>query len=82
MTAEMAGVTSLPSSMLHFTYSFLLKGMYVCLCVSTCVCRCPWEPEGVIRPLELELQVVVSCLTWVLGVEHQAPGRTVSALSC
>lgn len=30
------------------------------------VCKDPWRP-GVFDDLELELQAVMSCLTWVLG---------------
>jgi hypothetical protein len=30
---------------------------------------CPQKPE-VVGPLKLELQVVVSCLTQILGTEH------------
>lgn len=54
--------------------------VYFYLCVRVCVrmwvcahsCRYPWKPETS-DPLEMELQKVVSCLTWVLGTELESP---------
>lgn len=54
-------------------------GIYVCalkivfyfviftfLCFCTYVCGCLWNSEGTLGPLELELQVIMGLLTWVL----------------
>lgn len=38
--------------------------MWILVCV--CECKVPLEPRG---PLELELQAVMSCLMWMLGLE-------------
>lgn len=54
----------------------LIMCVYVCLCMGlyTCECRYLWVGEEVLRILQLELQVIVSCqhvgvdsLTWALG---------------
>lgn len=48
---------------------YLCKYM-LCVCVYVCVCvcrRCSRRPEEGVDPLELESQVVVGHLTWVLG---------------
>jgi hypothetical protein len=39
-----------------------------------------WRPQG-LDPLELELQVVVSYLVWLLGIELGSFGRGASALN-
>ena len=44
---------------------YFFKGVFVC----AHACVCPQKPE-VVGPLKLELQVVVSCLTQILGTEH------------
>lgn len=52
---------------------------YVCVCVSLrgslCMCKCRWlqGPAENIGPRELELQVVVNPLTWLLGLGF--PGK-------
>lgn len=53
----------------------------VCVCVWIWACefRCPWRPEAS-DPLELELQTLVSCLLWVLGIELRSSAR--SMLAC
>lgn len=40
-----------------------------------CVRKCHWGPERTSDPLELELQVTVSHLMWVLGTKSLSPGR-------
>lgn len=40
---------------------------------------CVWKPEGISNSLELELQVVVSHLLWVLGTGLWSFVRTVCA---
>lgn len=60
--------------------------VYVCVCVCVLwvyvyVCKCTWKPEAS-DPLQLELQMVVGRLTWVLGTEPEFSGRAASALSC
>ena len=48
--------------------------MYLSLSLCVCVCVCVSE-FGSIGYLEVKLQVVVSCLTGVLGIELWASGR-------
>lgn len=53
---------------------FLFHG-YECLCLHECVYYLPTEVrKGCLDPLELELQTVMSPLTWVpkLGLESSA----------
>lgn len=38
--------------------------------------------KRVLDPLTLELQVVVSHSSWVLGIELRSPGRATSILNC
>lgn len=49
---------------IHFSLSYVYVCGSVCVMHIHCVCahRCPWMPEAS-GPLELELQVVVSCLS-------------------
>lgn len=46
--------------------------LHLCVCAlsvcALCVCRCPQRPEE-LDPEDLELQVVVSCLMWVLALK-------------
>lgn len=42
-----------------------------------CTHRCPERPEG---SLQLELEAVVSCLTWLLGTKLSFSGRVTSTL--
>lgn len=49
--------------------------------VCVCECRYLWRPEGVVEALELELQKLRSCLTWVLGMELIFSGRAASVLN-
>lgn len=51
----------------------------VCPCV--CACACPMEVRRGLDRLELKLQVVVSCLMWVLDTELRSPARVASALN-
>lgn len=54
--------------------------MRICVCLSVCMnIQCLQRSEETSKPLELEFQMVVSCLTWVLGTEHLSSGRTASA---
>lgn len=55
----------------------------VCACVPVCVraCACPMEVRRGLDRLELKLQVVVSCLMWVLDTELGSPARVASALN-
>lgn len=69
------------SIFVYFIFIFpLLKHYlknYVCARVSVymCVCKCHRGPERTSDPLELELQVTVSHLMWVLGTKSLSPGR-------
>lgn len=63
---------------------------YMCVfvreCVSVCVCvylqefTCASAAQRTSDSLELKLQVVVTSVMWVLGVEPMFSARTVSAL--
>ena len=50
------------------------------MCAHGFVSAVPTEARGM-DPLELELQVVVSCQTWVLGTEIESFARAVSVLN-
>lgn len=51
--------------------------VYVSICIRA---KLPEETRGV-ESLELELQAVSSCLTWVLETEPQIPVRAAHALT-
>lgn len=54
------------------------------MCVSVSICHvylCHQPPGEGIRSLELELEVVVSCLAWVLGTKCMFPRRAASTLN-
>lgn len=51
------------------------------MCVCACVCVCPLEIRRGLDRLELKLQVVVSCLMWVLEIELGSSARVASALN-
>lgn len=53
----------------------------VCVCARVCACACPMEVRRGLDRLELKLQVVVSCLMWVLDTELGSPARVASALN-
>lgn len=53
----------------------------VSLCAGAYECWCLQRPERVQGPLELELEVVVNCPTWVLGNEFGSSGRARGALN-
>jgi len=46
------------------------------------VCRCPRRPEEDVQSLELELDVVASHLTWVLGTKFSFPTTAASVRAC
>lgn len=64
-------------SSLKARLSFLKKSF--CRC-SMCG-QCPWRPEGNLDSLELELQAVVSCTTWVPGTDLGSSVGSESALN-
>lgn len=51
----------------------------VCVCIGICTqeCQAPRGQERTLDLLELELQEVVSCLTWFLGIELRSSTRAV-----
>lgn len=51
------------------------------MCARVCACACPMEVRRGLDRLELKLQVVVSCLMWVLDTELGSPARVASALN-
>lgn len=51
------------------------------MCVCACVCVCPMEVRRGLGHLELKLQVVVSCLMWVLEIELGSSARVASAFN-
>ena len=63
---------------------FLMCNVCVCACITLhapWLWRYPWRPKESIRdPVELELQAIMNCLMWVLGMEPKTPARAVSAL--
>lgn len=60
----------------------MLKMICVCVCEYVDMSAMPKRPEQGIDLLELELLVVVSCFTWVLGpVEEQQVPSTTDRLS-
>lgn len=73
-----------------WSLSFYKRCLLLFLFVCTCVCLCSLcdvcvggtfsDQKKVLDPLELELQVIVSCLTWALGTKLGPSGRTASAL--
>lgn len=42
----------------------------------------PAEARGIKIPLELELQVVMSCPIWVLEANHRSSAKAVNTLNC
>lgn len=56
--------------------------LFLFLCVCVCVYKYLNRPEEVSDLLELELEVVLSCLTWVLRTQLTSSGRTVSIKHC
>lgn len=55
----------------------------MCVCVCSCVCaHLCGDQKMALYVLELELQVVMSCLTWVLGTDLRSTVRAASALKC
>jgi hypothetical protein len=54
----------------------------MCLCeCMLCVYGTDTSQRIASDPLEQELQVVVSCLTWVLGIEFRSSGRVQSTVN-
>lgn len=58
----------------HFCFLMVLFFDIVYECVSVCRCVCVGAgahggQQGATDPLELELQVFMSCLMWVIGTE-------------
>lgn len=53
------------------------------MCVWVCVleCGCQLRSKVVSDHLDLEVQVVVSCLTQVMGTKLRSPGKAASALN-
>lgn len=43
-------------------------------------CKDTWRSE-VLVPLELELEAIVSCPMWLLGIKLESSGRTVHSLN-
>lgn len=54
--------------------------MCVCVCVyATYMVHACGDLKRTLNFLELALQVVLSCLNWILGTKLRSPGRAVSA---
>ena len=64
-----------------FVHVCVLAGrhLFVHVCVLACICACRSQ-KRVSGPLELE--VIVSCLMWVLGTEPWSSGGAASAFLC
>ena len=61
--------------------ALLLFFKKICVCVCVCVCGVHGGQKRVSDPLELELQVVVSRLMWVLVTELRSSTRAARALN-
>lgn len=66
----------------HWFFFFLVKNyfylcVYACTCEGVCTheCRRPWRLEECVDPLELQLQVSVKHLAWVLGMKLSSPEK-------
>lgn len=56
--------------------------MGICVCLMcTKYVRVTLESRRMLNPLELELQVDVSCLMWVLGIEPGCSARAVNTFN-
>ena len=53
---------------------------FICLCIYVHACGTYRGQKRISDPLELELQVVMSCLIWVQGTEIKPSGRASSIL--
>lgn len=49
---------------IFYYYLFARTSVYICICACGYGC-----------PLELEIQTVISCLIWVLGIELGSPWK-------
>lgn len=67
-------------------FGFIAKVLlfnWVCMCVHTCACvSVHTGQKRTSDPLKLELQMVVSRLTWVLGPKLWTCKRVVGSLHC
>ena len=62
--------------LIPFIYVYVCVHVHVlCVCVYPCACAQGGERHPI--ALELEVQAVVSCLMWVLGIELGSSGSTV-----
>lgn len=68
----------------HLKNTFLFHRMSVCVCVWLCLCMCTLmlENSRSLNLLPLDLQVLVSCTTWMLGTELCSSTKTVCDLTC
>lgn len=58
--------------------------MHICVCpCKVCANECEylWKPEECVRSPRLEFQIVVSHLTWVLGIKLQSTAGLASSLN-
>lgn len=71
--------SSYSMSSFRFTF-FLIMCVFMFLCI-LCVheCRCQRRQEA-LDHLELELSMIVNCLTWVLGSKYGYSARTIWTL--
>ena len=65
---------------LLFSFFIIFNHAYVCVNMSH-ACKCPYRPE-VSGCLKLDLQAILSHLTWVLGTKLRSPLRVVCTLNC
>jgi hypothetical protein len=78
-----------PASVLTAFLSFFFFKIYLlfcvrCMCASLSVCLCTTcvQSAGGGWKSELELQLVVCCLMWVLGATPKSSERSAPALNC
>lgn len=64
-----------------YHYTWLVLFFKFCVCVWLCTHMCSGTHEGQ-KVLELELNIVISHLTWVLGTRYGLSARTGHTLDC
>lgn len=62
---------------------FLLAEPFLQALLIRCICvdMLTWELKKVLEPVELELQVILSPMLWMLGTELGSPVRAANALN-
>lgn len=72
---------SLPSFFCDYIFLLCVWVFFLHGCLCPYPCSAHWGQKRVLEPLELQLQIVVRCLGWVLGADHES-SSAVCALNC